>query len=146
MNEAVGKRELICTIIEDSPKYQKMMASIDIGNDAIETSQHVTCEFSDLVHVVTRIIKAYYSGVDIVEWFRLSASTIRGAETLIKCQWSSDGLLKVIEDPAKKKYRHAITPAECMGRYRNFTCTRATYGVTPKRKVSTGKRGKDGVK
>ena len=92
--------------------------------------------FVSFIDVMRQLIQAYEKGIDIERWFTPDRNVERDTE-MIKCQWRSDGTLRVIEEHAPKRFLHASSVDEAMSRSRNFTCSRYLYKVCPKR------RGKD---
>ena len=55
-------------------------------------------------------------------------------EKLVKLKWMRSGKLAVLEEDTPKRWMHASTKEEAMGRKRSFTCTRRLLLELPRRR------------
>jgi hypothetical protein len=64
-------------------------------------------------------------------------------EKLVRCQWMKSGKLVMIVEHETKRWKHAETVAEALGKERVFTCTRQVFDACPKRRPATKRKAGD---
>ena len=109
----------------EAPGKGRPLAIMQVGE--LNENEHAAAS------AILEVLRALNTGQKITRYFNPS----KKKETImIKCQWSRHGYLKIKEDPAPKKYQHALTIEEAMNRHRNFTCDKTLYEDLPKKRFS----------
>lgn len=103
------------------------------GNESrISITGNVSSSEFQAGNLLANILKCLYHGLDIDNQFNPTKVIKVDDLAMIKCRWMRSGKLRIVEDPAPKRFLHAEDIAEALSRHRNFTCARKLYDSLPK--------------
>lgn len=83
--------------------------------------------------IIKEALNCLLRGKDINLHFS-PADTEEDEHILYKCQWLKGGGIRVIDDHATERWRHANNLSEALERKRIFTCSRALFKKLPLRR------------
>lgn len=116
------------------------MVAIDVDDNGNATvsylggaAEGISANDSVGIGFIARVIEMMASNISISHSF--NPETQDQQFEVIKCEWTRNNYLRIIDENPATKFMHAETPKEAMKRRRKFTCTRAVHSVLPKRRM-----------
>lgn len=118
-----------------------MISMVFDRNISCESKISITGEVSSAEfqagNLLANILRCLYHGLDIDNQFNPTKRVNIDDLTMVKCRWMRSGKLRIVEDPAPKRFLHADDIPEALSRHRNFTCSRKLYDSLPKIRYKT---------
>lgn len=111
--------------------FVRIMA-VEGSQPMMESNGILTTNEAAAVNAIMQVLRCLSLNRFIDQAFNPTVSDEDRAE-MVKCRWERSGKLACI-GLATKTFMHANSVEEAMQRNRIFTCTRAVYNQTPKRR------------